>query len=158
MGLPLTATGEVEQLLAAQPFRQTESLLSDNLVLLESTSQTKEGVIHDMVDALYISGRTDDRQQLEEALWARETDGSTGFGHGFAIPHGKTAAVTADSAGISATADDPTAIPPASISPRKKFRHRSCWSVTWRSRGSMPARLERHPMSRRWCRPCKRPC
>jgi phosphoenolpyruvate-protein phosphotransferase len=90
-------TGEVEQLLAAQPFRQTESLLSDNLVLLESTSQTKEEVIHEMVDALYVSGRTDDRQQLEEALWARETGGSTGFGHGFAIPHCKTAAITADS-------------------------------------------------------------
>jgi len=90
-------TAEVEQLLATPSFLQPESLLSDNLVLLESTSQTKEEVIHQMVDALYISGRTDDRQQLEEALWARETDGSTGFGHGFAIPHCKTAAVTADS-------------------------------------------------------------
>jgi fructose-specific PTS system IIA-like component len=50
-----------------------------------------------MVDAFYISGRTDDRDLVEEALWAREAEYSTGLGHGFAIPHCKTDAVTANS-------------------------------------------------------------
>ena len=39
---------------AAQQSNEAEPLLSDELVLLESTSQTKEEVIHEMVDAFYI--------------------------------------------------------------------------------------------------------
>jgi fructose-specific phosphotransferase system IIA component len=53
-----------------------------------------------MVDAFYISGRTDDRHSLEKALWARETMGSTGVGYGFAIPHCKSDAVTANSISV----------------------------------------------------------
>ena len=90
-------TGEVDDLLAAQQSYQVEPLLSDDLVLLGSTSRTKEEVIQEMVDAFYISGRTDDRDLVEEALWAREAEYSTGLGHGFAIPHCKTDAVTANS-------------------------------------------------------------
>jgi fructose-specific PTS system IIA-like component len=88
---------EVDDLLAAEQFHQPEPLLSEDLVLLESTSQSKEEVIQEMVDAFYISGRTDDRYQLEEALWAREAVYSTGLGYGFAAPHCKTDAITADS-------------------------------------------------------------
>ncbi len=88
---------EVEELLATQHPHERESLLSDELVLLGSTSRTKEEVIQEMVDALYVTNRTDDRQLLEEALWAREAMGSTGLGDGFAIPHCKTSAVTANS-------------------------------------------------------------
>jgi phosphoenolpyruvate-protein phosphotransferase len=89
---------EVEDLLAAETFRApVRSLLSDELIVLGSTSQNKEEVIQEMIDALYISGRADDRQQLEEALWAREAMGSTSLGYGFAIPHCKTDAVTANS-------------------------------------------------------------
>ena len=86
----------VEELLAEQP-HPPEPLLSEELVLLESTSRTKEEAIHEMVDAFYISSRTEDRDHLEEALWAREAEYSTGLGHGFAIPHCKTDAVTANS-------------------------------------------------------------
>ena len=90
-------TTEVDDLLAAQQSHQPEPLLSDELVLLGSTSQTKEEVIQEMVDAFYISSRTDDRDLVEEALWAREAEYSTGLGHGFAIPHCKTDAVTTNS-------------------------------------------------------------
>jgi multiphosphoryl transfer protein len=88
---------EVDELLATRKSRQTEPLLSDELVLLQSTCQTKEEVIHEMVDAFYISCRTEERDLVEEALWARETEYSTGLGHGFAIPHCKTDAVNANS-------------------------------------------------------------
>ena len=88
---------EVEELLATQHPHERESLLSDELVLLGSTSRTKEEVIQEMVDAFYVTNRTDDRQLLEEALWAREAMGSTSLGDGFAIPHCKTGAVTANS-------------------------------------------------------------
>ena len=87
---------EVDNLLALhQP--QANLWLTDELVLLESTSRTKEEVIQEMVDAFYVSGRTSDRDLLEQALWAREAEYSTGLGHGFAIPHCKTDAVTANS-------------------------------------------------------------
>ena len=90
-------TREVENLLPTHPSQCGEPLLSEDLVLLGSTSQTKEEVIQEMVDALYVSSRTEDRNLLEEALWAREADYSTGVGHGFATPHCKTDAVSADS-------------------------------------------------------------
>jgi multiphosphoryl transfer protein len=89
---------EVNELLATEHLQgQARPLLSDDLVLLESTSQNKEEVIQEMVDAFYISSRTDDRHLLEEAVWAREAMGSTSLGYGFAIPHCKTEAVTANS-------------------------------------------------------------
>src|SRR5580704_3432282 len=56
--------------------------------------------MQEIVDAFYIAGRTEDRQRLEEALWSREAVYSTGLGYGFAIPHCKTEAVTADSVGV----------------------------------------------------------
>ena len=87
----------MDGLTIVQAPQQTESLLSDNLVLLESASRSKEEVIQEMVDAFYVSNRTDDRLLLEEALWAREAVYSTGLGYGFATPHCKTDAVTADS-------------------------------------------------------------
>jgi fructose-specific phosphotransferase system IIA component len=87
----------VDNLQVAQRAPQRQSLLSDALVLLGSSSQTKEEVIQEMIDALYVSHRTDDRGLLEEALWARESVYSTGLGYGFATPHCKTDAVTADS-------------------------------------------------------------
>jgi multiphosphoryl transfer protein len=96
--LACSTTAEVNELLAAEPFQtHTRSLLSDELVLLESTSQSKEEVIQEMIDALYISSRTDDRYILEEALWAREAMSSTSLGYGFAIPHCKTDAVSSNS-------------------------------------------------------------
>jgi phosphoenolpyruvate-protein phosphotransferase len=88
---------EVDELLVAHQAQQPEPLLSEDLVLLESTSQTKEEVMQEMVDALYITNRTHDRQLFEEALWAREAVYSTGLGYGFATPHCKTDAVTNDS-------------------------------------------------------------
>jgi phosphoenolpyruvate-protein phosphotransferase len=88
---------DVNSLQLAQEVPQMRSLLSDALVLLESTSRTKEEVIQEMIDAFYVSHRTDDRRLLEEALWARESVYSTGLGYGFATPHCKTGAVSADS-------------------------------------------------------------
>ena len=96
--LACATAADVDHLLTAQPFHNAHRpLLSDDLVQLDGTSQNKEEVIREMVDALYISGRTDDRHLLEEAVWARETMGSTGLGYGFAVPHCKSDAVTANS-------------------------------------------------------------
>ena len=56
------------------------------LVLLDSAAATKEDAIREMVEALYLAGRTESPERLEEAVWAREAVYSTGLGHGFAIP------------------------------------------------------------------------
>jgi multiphosphoryl transfer protein len=88
---------EVNELLSARQSQRFDPLLSEDLVLLESTSQTKEEVMQEMVDAFYIARRTEDRQLFEDALWAREAVYSTGLGYGFATPHCKTDAVASDS-------------------------------------------------------------
>lgn len=88
---------QVDDLLSEQHARQHEPLISEELVVLGSSSRTKEEVIQEMVDAFYIADRTEDRHQLEEALWAREDVYSTGLGFGFATPHCKTDAVNSDS-------------------------------------------------------------
>jgi phosphoenolpyruvate-protein phosphotransferase len=72
-------------------------LIHRDLMLLNSSSRSKEEAIKEIVDAFYIAGRTEDRQQLEEALWTREAVYSTGLGYGFATPHCQTDAVLADS-------------------------------------------------------------
>jgi phosphoenolpyruvate-protein phosphotransferase len=91
-------TREVEELLNTQPRHETpRPLLEENLVQLSSTSLSKEEVIKEMVDALYATGRTDDREMVEEALWGREAMGPTSLGYGFAIPHCKTDGVVANS-------------------------------------------------------------
>jgi multiphosphoryl transfer protein len=92
---------ELEELLKrAQPSGSAQPLLSKELVLLGSESKNKEEAMQEIVDAFYIAGRTDDRQRLEEALWSREAVYSTGLGYGFAAPHCKTEAVTADTIGV----------------------------------------------------------
>jgi len=82
---------------ALQP---AQPLLTDELVLLESASQSKEEAIQEIVDAFYVAGRTDGRQQLEESIWSREAAYSTGLGYEFAAPHCKTDAVTSDSIAV----------------------------------------------------------
>jgi phosphoenolpyruvate-protein phosphotransferase len=93
-----TTAAEVDELLSSQPRHDAPlPLLNEDLVQLASTSSSKEEVIKEMVDTLYVSARTDDRELVEDALWAREAMGSTSLGYGFAIPHCKTEAVTANS-------------------------------------------------------------
>jgi multiphosphoryl transfer protein len=92
---------QIEELLEhAQPARSAQPLLSKELVLLGSQSKDKEEAMQEIVDAFYIAGRTEDRQRLEDALWSRESVYATDFAHGFAVPHCKTEAVTADSIGV----------------------------------------------------------
>jgi len=94
-------SAEIEQLLGSTPSGSpVQPLVSPDLIALRSDSRNKEEAIQEFVDNSYIAGRTQDRQGLEEALWAREAVYSTGLGFGFATPHCKTGAVTADSIGV----------------------------------------------------------
>jgi fructose-specific PTS system IIA-like component len=72
-------------------------LLDPELVLVNVDAITKAEAIKLAVDRLYVVGRTENSRAVEEAVWQREEAYSTGFGHGFAIPHCKTGAVQANS-------------------------------------------------------------
>lgn len=87
---------EVRQLLAASGPR-TASLFGPDLVLVDSDSTSKEEVIKEVTDRLYVTGRTAQPRLVEAALWQREAVYATGFGHGFAIPHCQTDFVQLDS-------------------------------------------------------------
>jgi multiphosphoryl transfer protein len=64
-------------------------LLSQQLIF-QPDGRTKQEVIKLLSDQLYLAGRVDEPQLLEEAIWNREDTYSTGFGHGFALPHCKS--------------------------------------------------------------------
>jgi fructose-specific PTS system IIA-like component len=92
---------EVEEILATTAGRVAGlGLLDPELAFAGSDSASKEEAIKEVVDAFYATGRTDRPLAVEEAIWAREAVYSTGLGHGFAIPHCKTDAITANSIGV----------------------------------------------------------
>lgn len=92
---------EVDLLLSESTQRPQEQPLFDlDLVVTQSDSRTKAEAIKELVDLLYVAGRTDDCDAVEDAVWAREAVYSTGLGYGFAIPHCKTDSLKANSLAI----------------------------------------------------------
>ena len=77
--------------------RDTAPLLAPDLVVVGVDARTKEEAIKQAVDLLHVTGRTEQPRAVEAAVWAREATYSTGFGHGFAIPHCKSNAVQSSS-------------------------------------------------------------
>jgi fructose-specific PTS system IIA-like component len=84
---------EVATLLEEFLSRHNPPLLEPELVVVNSDAATKEEAIKQAADQLYVLGRTGDSRAVEEAVWQREAAYSTGFGHGFAIPHCKSNSV-----------------------------------------------------------------
>ncbi len=67
--------------------------LTKETVLLELKSDTKNGVIEEMLDLLISAGRIknpNDRKEVLKVIMDRERKMSTGMQNGIAIPHGKT--------------------------------------------------------------------
>jgi fructose-specific PTS system IIA-like component len=92
---------EVQTLLESfQAAGSAPLLLSEDMIELKSESRSKEEAIQELVDLLYVGSRCNDRQELEEAVWAREAVYSTGLGFGFATPHCKSDAVKSNSIGV----------------------------------------------------------
>ncbi len=92
LGLVLrcTSASEVSARLDEFASRHSPPLLETGLIIVDSDAMTKDEAIKQAVDQLYVLGRTDDSRAVEEAVWQREATYSTGFGHGFAIPHCKS--------------------------------------------------------------------
>ena len=69
-------------------------LLTENLVVTNLEGDSKDDIINAMVDVVATSSKVLDKEKVREAVFEREQIMSTGVGDGFAIPHGKTDAVS----------------------------------------------------------------
>lgn len=95
--LDCQTTEEVGRLLEEFSVQHSAPLLAEELFVIDSDAVTKEEAVKRAIDLLYVHGRTQQPRVLEEAVWQREGTYSTGFGHGFAIPHCKSTAIQANS-------------------------------------------------------------
>ncbi len=69
-------------------------LLDEKFILTDFKSDDKEYVINELIDLYKENDKVNDIEKVRTAILDREKIMSTGVGNGFAIPHGKTNAVT----------------------------------------------------------------
>jgi len=68
-------------------------VFADGCIGMHLESDTKEGVIREMVDMLVAAGQVTDRQAVLDAVFERERQNSTGMQHGVAMPHARTESI-----------------------------------------------------------------
>ena len=73
---------------------KVSDLLNTKVVIADLKSEKKEEVINELIDLFKDDPRIIDLEKVRTAVLEREKVMSTGVGKGFAIPHGKTSAVT----------------------------------------------------------------
>jgi fructose-specific phosphotransferase system IIA component len=69
-------------------------ILTEDLVVTGLAGETKDEILDAMIGLVATSPRVLDREKVRAAIFEREKIMSTGVGNGFAIPHGKTDAVS----------------------------------------------------------------
>ncbi len=69
-------------------------ILEEKFVFPNLPGATKEDVINGMIEIIGQSPKILDKEKVRAAIFEREKIMSTGVGNGFAIPHGKTDAVS----------------------------------------------------------------
>ncbi len=69
-------------------------ILTENLVVTNLAGSTKEEIIDALVNLVSKSPKVIDKEKVRAAIFEREKIMSTGVGNGFAIPHGKTDAIS----------------------------------------------------------------
>jgi len=80
-------------------------ILNESLVVTALSGTTKEEIIDSMIDLVATSPKVLDKDKVRDAIFEREKIMSTGVGNGFAIPHGKTDAVSDIVAAFAVTAE-----------------------------------------------------
>ena len=80
-------------------------LLTEELVITHLEGNSKDDIINRIVDLVATSPKVLDKEKVREAVFEREQIMSTGVGDGFAIPHGKTDAVSDIAAAFAITAE-----------------------------------------------------
>ncbi len=69
-------------------------ILTEQFVRTNLPGTTKDEILNSMIDLASASDRVTDKERVRTAILEREKIMSTGVGSGFAIPHGKTDAVS----------------------------------------------------------------
>jgi fructose-specific phosphotransferase system IIA component len=80
-------------------------ILTEDMVLTNLEGSTKNEIIDAMIDLVGKSPKVMDKGKVRESIFEREEIMSTGVGNGFAIPHGKTDAVSDIVAAFAVTAE-----------------------------------------------------
>jgi len=80
-------------------------ILNEQLVVTDLKGNSKDDIINALVDLIGSSSKVLDREKVRQAIFEREKLMSTGVGNGFAIPHGKTDAVSDIVAAFAVTAE-----------------------------------------------------
>ncbi|MFA6232584.1 MAG: PTS sugar transporter subunit IIA [Bacteroidota bacterium] len=70
------------------------SILTEDLIQVNIPGETKDDIINAIIDLAVKSQKIKDIDKVRQAIFEREKIMSTGVGKGFAIPHGKTDAVS----------------------------------------------------------------
>jgi fructose-specific phosphotransferase system IIA component len=78
-------------------------ILTEDLIVTGLEGNSKDDIIDRMVDLVGTSPKVLDLEKVRKAIFERERIMSTGVGNGFAIPHGKTDAVSDIVAGFAVT-------------------------------------------------------
>jgi fructose-specific phosphotransferase system IIA component len=78
-------------------------ILTEDMIVTGLEGESKDEIIDKMVDLVGSSPKVLDRDKVRKAIFDRERIMSTGVGNGFAIPHGKTDAVSDIVAGFAVT-------------------------------------------------------
>lgn len=81
-------------------------ILTEDLVVAGLKGSSKNDIIDAMVDLVALSPKVLDKEKVRSAILERERIMSTGVGNGFAIPHGKTDAVSEIVAAFAVTEEE----------------------------------------------------
>ena len=81
------------------------NLTNENLILVNSSLNTKDDVLKKLVDVLYDGGKITSKEGFLKAIYEREGQSATGIDMGIAIPHGKSDFVKEASFAIMVTND-----------------------------------------------------
>ena len=67
-------------------------IVVEDAIIPQLSSSKREDVVKELVEALISCGSVDEglREEFVKAILSRERKGSTGFGHGVAVPHVKS--------------------------------------------------------------------
>ena len=80
-------------------------ILTEDVVVTGLEGNSKDEIIDAMIELVGKSPKIIDKEKVREAIFEREKIMSTGVGNGFAIPHGKTDAVSDIVAAFAVTAE-----------------------------------------------------
>lgn len=78
-------------------------ILQNENIILDVAVKTKDAIIRQLTDLLYMSGRIKDKKIFLKDVYIRESLGFTGVGKGIAIPHGISDTVKEVSVAIART-------------------------------------------------------